>query len=100
MVGQEKEAKITRYTLSQADPRRVLRLTNLAQNVHSHTWDLSPFLDNTLMCLAHQNGSESALSQKGEVLKHVSNSQLIYLGQLPATIDVTFTKQPKTKPDN
>ena len=51
-----------------------------------------------LVCLAQLNGSESALSRKGEVLNHGPSGLLIYLLQLHPATDVTVTQQPKIKP--
>lgn len=59
---------------------------------------LSPCSDNMLVCGTTK--WECALSQRGDVLNHVSNDLLIYLVKLHPTIDVTGTKQIKTKADN
>lgn len=90
------------HALLGADPRPALRTVSLhpkpsCPQICTCTQDLGPFLDNMFVCLAHQDGSECALSQKSEVLNHVASSLVIYLVQLHPTIDVTFTKQPKTK---
>lgn len=101
MGGQESGVKIT---FLGADPRPMLRLDLESPRpkpngpqMHTHVHETSARAGIRISCVT---GSERALSLKAEVLHHVSSCLLIYLTRLHPTIDVTFTKQPNTKPNN